>query len=105
MTIRLYDTAARSVRDFVPVEPGKASIYLCGATVQGAPHIGHIRSGVNFDMLSRWLTYRGFEVTLCRNVTDIDDKIINKANEAGVEYWRIAQRFEREFTAAYTALG
>jgi cysteinyl-tRNA synthetase len=105
VTIRLYDTATRSVRDFVPVEPGKASIYLCGATVQGAPHIGHIRSGVNFDMLSRWLAHQGFEVTFCRNVTDIDDKIINKANEAGVEYWRVAQRFEREFTEAYTVLG
>ena len=55
MTIRLYDTATRSVRDFVPVEPGKASLYLCGATVQGSPHIGHVRSGVNFDVLSRWL--------------------------------------------------
>jgi cysteinyl-tRNA synthetase len=105
VTIRLYDTATRSVRDFVPVEPGKASLYLCGATVQGSPHIGHIRSGVNFDVLSRWLAYRGLEVTLCRNVTDIDDKIINKANEAGVEYWRVAQRFEREFTEAYSALG
>jgi cysteinyl-tRNA synthetase len=93
VTIRLYDTATRSVRDFVPVEPGKASLYLCGATVQGAPHIGHVRSGVNFDVLSRWLTYRGFE------------KIINKANEAGIEYWRIAQRFEREFIEAYAALG
>jgi len=105
VTIRLYDTATRSVRDFVPVEPGKASLYLCGATVQGAPHIGHVRSGVNFDVLSRWLTYRGFDVTFCRNVTDIDDKIINKANEAGVEYWRVAQRFEREFIEAYAALG
>jgi cysteinyl-tRNA synthetase len=105
VTIRLYDTATRSVRDFVPVEPGKASLYLCGVTVQGAPHIGHVRSGVNFDILSRWLTYRGHEVTFCRNITDIDDKIINKANEAGVEYWRIAQRFEREVIAAYTVLG
>ncbi|HEV2640869.1 MAG TPA: cysteine--tRNA ligase [Actinocrinis sp.] len=105
MTIRLYDTATRSVRDFVPVEPGKASLYLCGVTVQGAPHIGHVRSGVNFDILSRWLTYRGFDVTFCRNITDIDDKILNKANEAGTEYWRIAQHFEREVVAAYAILG
>ena len=105
MSIRLHDTATRSVRDFVPAEPGKVSIYLCGATVQAAPHIGHIRSGVNFDILSRWLAYRGFEVTLVRNVTDIDDKILRKADEQGVEYWRIAQANERAFTAGYQALG
>jgi cysteinyl-tRNA synthetase len=105
VTIRLYDTATRSVRGFVPVEPGKASLYLCGVTVQGAPHIGHVRSGVNFDILSRWLSYRGHEVTFCRNITDIDDKIINKANEAGTEYWRLAQSFEREVIAAYATLG
>ncbi len=105
MTIRLHDTAARSVRDFVPTEPGKVSIYLCGATVQSAPHIGHIRSGVNFDILVRWLTYRGLEVTLVRNVTDIDDKILKKAAEQGVESWRVAQVNERAFTAAYDGLG
>jgi cysteinyl-tRNA synthetase len=105
MPIRLHDTATRSVRDFVPREPGKVSIYLCGATVQAAPHIGHIRSGVSFDILSRWLAYRGLEVTLVRNITDIDDKILRKAAEQGVEYWRIAQANERAFTAGYDALG
>ncbi|HZU58996.1 MAG TPA: cysteine--tRNA ligase [Actinocrinis sp.] len=105
MSIRLYDTATRSVRDFVPTHPGKVSMYLCGATVQSPPHIGHIRSGVNFDILSRWLTYRGFEVTFVRNVTDIDDKILKKAAEQGVEFWRVAQANERAFTAAYDGLG
>jgi cysteinyl-tRNA synthetase len=105
VSIRLYDTATRSVRDFVPIQPGKVSMYLCGATVQSAPHIGHIRSGVNFDILSRWLTYRGLDVTFVRNVTDIDDKILNKAAEQGVEFWRLAQANERAFTAAYTGLG
>ncbi|HEU5357282.1 MAG TPA: cysteine--tRNA ligase [Actinocrinis sp.] len=105
MSIRLYDTATRSVRDFVPIQPGKVSIYLCGATVQSAPHIGHIRSGVNFDILSRWLTHRGFQVTFVRNVTDIDDKILTKAAEQGVEFWRLAQANERAFTAAYNGLG
>ncbi len=105
MSIRLYDTATRSVRDFVPIQPGKVSIYLCGATVQSPPHIGHIRSGVNFDILSRWLAYRGFRVTFVRNVTDIDDKILKKAAEQGVEFWRVAQANERAFTAAYTGLG
>ena len=105
MSIRLYDTATRSVRDFVPIQPGKVSIYLCGATVQSPPHIGHVRSGVNFDILSRWLAYRGFRVTFVRNVTDIDDKILKKAAEQGVEFWRVAQANERAFTAAYTGLG
>jgi cysteinyl-tRNA synthetase len=105
VSIRLYDTAARSVRDFVPNQPGKVSIYLCGATVQSAPHIGHIRSGVNFDILRRWLAYRGLEVTFVRNVTDIDDKILKKSAEQGVEFWRIAQANERAFTAAYDGLG
>ncbi|MBS2966745.1 cysteine--tRNA ligase [Actinocrinis puniceicyclus] len=105
MSIRLYDTATRSVRDFVPIRPGKVSLYLCGATVQAAPHIGHIRSGVNFDILSRWLAYRGFEVTFVRNVTDIDDKVLSKAAEQGVEFWRLAQANERAFTAAYDGLG
>ncbi len=105
MTLRLYDTATRSVRDFVPLVPGKVSIYGCGLTVQGAPHVGHIRFGLVFDVLTRWLEYRGFEVTYCRNVTDIDDKILRKAAEQDVEYWRVASRYEREATKAYELLG
>ena len=105
VTLRLYDTATRSVRDFVPLVPGKVSIYGCGLTVQGAPHVGHIRFGLVFDVLTRWLTYRGFEVTYCRNVTDIDDKILRKAAAEDVEYWRVASRYEREATRAYTLIG
>ena len=105
VTLRLYDTATRSVRDFVPLVPGKVSVYGCGLTVQGAPHVGHIRFGLVFDVLTRWLEYRGFEVTYCRNVTDIDDKILRKAAERDVEYWRVASRYEREATAAYELIG
>jgi len=105
VTLRLYDTASRTVRDFVPLHEGKASIYLCGATVQAPPHIGHIRSGVNFDVLLRWLTYRGYDVTFARNVTDIDDKILVRAAEEGVPWWQIAERNQRAFAAAYDALG
>ncbi len=105
MTFRLYDTAARSVREFVPLEPGEASLYLCGATVQAPPHIGHIRSGVNFDICVRWLAASGYRVTFCRNVTDIDDKIIRAAAAEGVPWWLIAQRNERAFARAYDALG
>ncbi|MEY9861224.1 cysteinyl-tRNA synthetase [Catenulispora sp. GAS73] len=105
MTLRLYDTAARATREFVPVTPGKVSIYLCGATVQAPPHIGHIRSGVSFDIARRWLEHRGYAVTFVRNVTDIDDKIIRKAAEQGVETWRVAQANEYAFQLAYRLLG
>jgi len=105
VTLRLHDTATRSVRDFSPVQPGKVSLYLCGATVQAPPHIGHIRSGVNFDILVRWLRASGYEVTYCRNVTDIDDKILATAKEEGTRWWAVAERNQRAFTRAYDALG
>ncbi|WP_131096795.1 cysteine--tRNA ligase [Streptomonospora litoralis] len=105
MSLRFYDTSARQVRDFTPLREGRASLYLCGATVQAPPHIGHIRSGVNFDILRRWLEYRGYRVTLCRNVTDIDDKIIDVATGEGVEWWEVAERNQRAFTSAYDILG
>ncbi len=105
MTLRLHDTATRAVRDFVPVTPGKASLYLCGATVQAPPHIGHIRSGVSFDICVRWLKVSGYEVTFCRNVTDIDDKILGVAAEEGTEWWAVAERNQRAFTRAYDVLG
>ncbi|MDR1825040.1 MAG: cysteine--tRNA ligase [Bifidobacteriaceae bacterium] len=103
--LSLHDTATGTVRPFVPLVPGKVGIYQCGATVQGAPHIGHLRPAVVFDILRRWLERQGLEVTFIRNVTDIDDKILNKAAEAGWTWWAWAQRFEREFTAVYQQLG
>jgi cysteinyl-tRNA synthetase len=105
VTLRLHDTATRSVREFSPLQPGKVSLYLCGATVQAPPHIGHIRSGVNFDILVRWLRTSGYGVTYCRNVTDIDDKIIRIAADEGVQWWAVAERNQRAFTRAYDALG
>ena len=105
MTLRLHDSATREVRDFVPRTPGRVGIYLCGATVQGAPHIGHLRSAIAFDVLNRWLLRAGLEVTLIRNVTDIDDKILAKSAAVGTPWWAWAHRFEREFTRAHDALG
>jgi cysteinyl-tRNA synthetase len=105
VTLRLHDTATRSVREFSPLQPGKVSLYLCGATVQAPPHIGHIRSGVNFDILIRWLRASGYDVTYCRNVTDIDDKILRTAAQEGVQWWAVAERNQRAFTRAYDALG
>nr|WP_180218330.1 cysteine--tRNA ligase [Streptomyces albus] len=101
----MYDTSTRQIRDFSPLEPGCVSIYLCGATVQAAPHIGHIRSGLNFDIMRRWFVHRGYEVTFIRNVTDIDDKIIAKSAEQGRPWWAIGYENERAFNAAYEALG
>lgn len=105
VTLRLYDTMTRQVRDFVPLVPGCVSIYLCGATVQAPPHIGHIRSGLNFDVMQRWFRYRGYDVTFVRNVTDIDDKVIAKGREQSTEWWKIAYANERAFNEGYTVLG
>jgi len=93
------------VREFTPIHPGAVSIYLCGATVQAPPHIGHIRSGVNFDIFVRWLKATGYQVTFCRNVTDIDDKILRIAAAEELPWWAVAQRNERAFTRAYEVLG
>ena len=105
MSLHLYDTATRSQRPFEPLEPGKASIYLCGLTVQGPPHIGHVRNWVSTDILRRWLTYNGYAVTLVRNVTDIDDKILAKAAENGEPWWALAYRNERAIADAERNLG
>jgi cysteinyl-tRNA synthetase len=105
VTLHLYDTAARAVREFVPAHPGAVAIYLCGATVQAPPHVGHIRSGVNFDVLRRWLEHTGQTVTFVRNVTDIDDKILRRGADEGVPYWVVAARNERAFGWAYDTVG
>ncbi|MFM7775785.1 MAG: cysteine--tRNA ligase, partial [Actinomycetota bacterium] len=102
--IRLYDTATREVSEFKPIQVGKVSMYVCGATVQAAPHIGHIRSGVNFDILRRWLEVSGLAVTFVRNVTDIDDKILHKATHEAMPWWAVAMKYERAFADAYRAL-
>jgi cysteinyl-tRNA synthetase len=103
-SLSLYDTLTRTTTPFSPVTAGKASIYVCGATVQAAPHIGHVRSGVNFDILRRWLIKSGYDVTFIRNVTDIDDKILHKAVHEEMPWWALAMKYERAFSAAYTAL-
>ncbi|GAA3363624.1 MULTISPECIES: cysteine--tRNA ligase [Saccharopolyspora] len=105
MSLHLHDTATRTTREFHPRCDGVASIYVCGATVQGVPHIGHVRSGLDFDVLRRWLLHTGYDVRLVRNVTDIDDKIIAKAGEAGRPWWEWAATHERAFESAYDRLG
>ena len=103
-SLSLYDTLSRAVHPFVPLKKGEASIYLCGATVQAPPHIGHIRSGVNFDILRRWLEKSGLSVIFIRNVTDIDDKILQKAIIEKSPWWAVAMKYERAFSDAYSAL-
>ena len=103
-SLNLYDTKSRSISAFKPIKKGEVGIYLCGATVQAPPHIGHIRSGVNFDILRRWLIASGYKVNFIRNVTDIDDKILHKAVHEGIPWWEVAQKYERAFTDAYNWL-
>ena len=105
MSLHLFDTASRSVREFHPVRSGTASIYVCGPTPQGPPHVGHMRGALNYDVLRRWFTHLGLNVTLVRNVTDIDDKILRKAGEHGQPWWEWSATYEREFETAYTTLG
>jgi cysteinyl-tRNA synthetase len=105
VTIRLYDSREQSIVDFVPLVAGRVGLYVCGPTVQSSPHIGHLRSALVYDLWRRWFTYRGLDVTLVRNVTDIDDKILNLAGESSEEWWARAYRYELEFTAGYHALG
>jgi len=103
-SLHLYDTLTRTTSAFTPIKKGQVGIYLCGATVQAPPHIGHVRSGVNFDILRRWLTKSGYDVTFIRNVTDIDDKILHKAVHEESPWWAVAMKYERAFTQAYEAL-
>lgn len=102
--MRLFDSRANAVVDFVPLIEGEVSMYVCGPTVQSSPHIGHLRSALVYDLWRRWLSYRGFRVTLVRNVTDIDDKIL-AASENDERWWALAYRFELEFTAGYATIG
>ena len=103
-SLSLYDTLTRTTSPFTPLKAGEVGIYLCGATVQAPPHIGHVRSGVNFDILRRWLTKSGYNVTFIRNVTDIDDKILHKAVHEEMPWWALAMKYERAFSDAYAAL-
>jgi cysteinyl-tRNA synthetase len=104
VTLRLHDTATREVRDFVPLEAGRAGIYVCGLTVQSEPHVGHLRSAVNFDVLRRWLAASGYDVTFIRNITDIDDKILAKGEASGRPWFEIAYLMGRELDRALDAI-
>jgi len=103
--MKLYDSYSRSLRDFVPLRNGEVSMYLCGATVQGSPHIGHMRSTIVFDVLRRYFEYKNLKVLFVRNVTDIDDKILHNAGHEDISWWELAAKYEKEFSQAYEDLG
>ncbi|WP_166987143.1 cysteine--tRNA ligase [Canibacter zhoujuaniae] len=110
MTLHIYDSKAKTLLPFEPRRAGHVGMYVCGPTVQSAPHIGHLRSALVYDQMRNWFTVCGYEVTFVRNVTDIDDKILANAKAAqeagGTEpWWGLAMRVEREFSAAYRAIG
>jgi cysteinyl-tRNA synthetase len=109
VTVRIYDSKEQALVDLVPRVEGRIGMYVCGPTVQSSPHIGHLRSALVYDQWRRWLSARGFDVTLVRNVTDIDDKILASASTQGEsaleQWWALAYRYELEFTAGYTRLG
>ena len=103
--MKLYDSYSRSLRDFVPLKNGEVSMYLCGATVQGSPHIGHMRSTIVFDVLRRYFEYKNLKVLFVRNVTDIDDKILHNAGHEDISWWELAAKYEKEFSQDYEDLG
>lgn len=105
MTLRLYNTAIRAKEDFTPREPGKVSMYVCGPTVYNHIHIGNARTFLSFDVIRRYLEYRGFDVRFVQNITDVDDKIINQANEEGVPAAEVARRYSEAFLKAMSDLG
>ena len=105
MTLRVYNTLSGGKEEFIPLTPGKVRMYVCGVTVYDFSHIGHARANVVFDVIYRYLRYRGYDVTYVRNYTDIDDKIINRANSEGVSFCDISERFIREFDTDMLQLG
>ena len=92
MALRVYDTLRQQKSDFVPIHPGKVGMYVCGMTVQDKPHMGHMFAFVAGDMIRRYLEYLGYAVTYIQNFTDIDDKIIDRANQEGVDYRTVVER-------------
>jgi cysteinyl-tRNA synthetase len=105
MTLRVYNTLTRRKQEFEPVVPGQVGMYLCGPTVYKPPHVGHMVGPIIFDAIKRWLTHRGYAVTWVVNITDVEDKLINKANELGEDMLTLARRFEAAYKDVLTSLG
>ncbi|HEX9409509.1 MAG TPA: cysteine--tRNA ligase, partial [Methylomirabilota bacterium] len=105
MALRIFNTLTRRKEDFVPLVPGEARMYVCGVTVYDLSHIGHARSALSFDVIRRYLAFKGLRVTFVKNFTDVDDRIIRRANEEGVEATVISERYIAEYRADMASLG
>jgi len=103
--MKIYNTLSREKEEFIPIEPGKVKMYACGPTVYNYFHLGNARPFVTFDTLRRYLEYRGFQVEFCQNFTDIDDKMIRRANEEGITIKELADRFIKEYYVDAEKLG
>src|SRR5579863_5199449 len=105
MALRLFNTLRKRIEPFEPVQPGKVGMYVCGMTPSFHPHLGHARTFLTFDILFRYLRAKGFEVTYVRNVTDIDDRIIDRAAQDKVPWDEVVSRYYGEFEECAAALG
>ena len=105
MSLRIYNTMSGQKEDFRPLVPDKVGMYVCGVTVYDYCHIGHARANIVFDIIFRYLQFAGFDVTYVRNYTDVDDKIINRANERGIPSQQLAEEFIQAFDEDMLALG
>lgn len=105
LPLRIYNSLTRREEEFVPREPGKVSIYACGLTVQGPPHVGHVRGAIVFDAIRRWFMHLGYEVHMVQNFTDIDDKIIAAAAKEGITPAEVADKYARKYIEIMERLG
>src|SRR5688572_29718184 len=105
MSLRVYNTLTRKKELFEPMRPGKVGIYLCGMTVYKSPHIGHMVGPVIFDAIKRYLNFKGYDVTLVVNITDVDDKLIDAAAKANTSMQEMAEKYTKDYLATLTAMG
>ena len=105
MPLKLYNTLTRKKEIFKPIKKGSVRMYVCGPTVNDVPHLGHARQQISFDILRKYLKFSGFEVRFVSNITDVDDKIINKANELGEDIKKLAERNLKAHLEDYRAIG
>src|SRR5574340_1233274 len=103
MALRLFNTRTKVAEQFVPRDPGRVGMYVCGPTVWDTSHLGHMRAAMVFDILRRYLEARGLQVTHVQNFTDIDDRIIERAREEGVSATTIAERYINEYRQLFRA--
>jgi cysteinyl-tRNA synthetase len=104
-TLRIYNSLTKKIEDFIPLNPPKVTMYVCGITAYDSSHLGHARSAVIFDVFYRFLKYLGYEVIYVRNITDIDDKIINRSNKEGIPWKELTQKYIEEYEKVTQALG